>query len=80
MIEKWYCIRCDNCGELMNYWQTYSALRALELEKENNVERFRITSSSQFCSEECQKDWQKKKKKKKEREEREKYRKITKLF
>lgn len=34
MIEKWYCLRCDKCGEVVNYWQRSSIKGALKAEKE----------------------------------------------
>ena len=37
MIEKWYCLRCDNCGEIINYWETSSAEKAIHKEKELDV-------------------------------------------
>lgn len=57
MIEKWYCIRCDNCGEVINYWQTYSSMRALEKEKEDGDSGVIVTPSKQFCDVKCQKEW-----------------------
>lgn len=34
MIEKWYCLKCDKCGEVRNYWQRSSIKGALKAEKE----------------------------------------------
>jgi len=35
MIEKLYCLRCDECGEVINYWQTSSIEKAIRKEKIN---------------------------------------------
>ncbi len=57
VIEKWFCIRCDNCGEVINYWQTSSPMRALEKEKEGEPTEVIVTLSKQFCNKKCQKEW-----------------------
>jgi hypothetical protein len=33
MIEKWYCLKCDKCGEVVNYWETSSIDKAVRMEK-----------------------------------------------
>lgn len=35
MIEKWYCLKCDKCGEVVNYWETSSIEKAIRMEKRN---------------------------------------------
>lgn len=37
MIEKWFCLKCDKCGEVCNYWQCSSIKDALREEKEQGT-------------------------------------------
>ena len=57
MIEKWYCIRCDSCGEVINYWQEPNKYAALNREREMDVEgkdnKTIIKGSKTFCNSEC---------------------------
>lgn len=58
MVEKWYCIICDNCKEVMNYWQVSSAKDALRREKSFNDPDTKIYSNGKtFCSIECEKEY-----------------------
>lgn len=53
MIQKWYCIICDNCGEVINYWQRSSRKDALEAEYEQGDSGCVISSINQYCCKEC---------------------------
>lgn len=59
MIEKWYCLKCDNCGEVINYWQEDTPRDAIEREKHNSRETGTIASwnGNCFCNAKCQKEW-----------------------
>lgn len=53
-IQKWYAVVCDECGEIIQYWQCCSASKAIELSRGNSV---RVTNNYQFCCEDCRKKY-----------------------
>lgn len=58
MIEKWYCIRCDNCGEVINYWQEDSIHYAIKREKDfQDTPVIASWNGRCFCDKKCQKEW-----------------------
>lgn len=59
MIEKWYCLRCDTCGELINYWREDSVKDAIERERNNgDGERaIALRDGRCFCCEDCYETW-----------------------
>lgn len=58
MIQKWYCIVCDNCGEVMNYWQENSVKDALQRERDDGGSEKKIYSNGKtFCDSECEKEY-----------------------
>lgn len=70
MIEKWYCIRCDSCGEVINYWQEDSMRDAIERERDNDCGVIALYDGKCFCDCLCRDKWLKTRKTKR-REERE---------
>lgn len=55
MIEKWYCLRCDSCGEVINYWQTSSIKKAIALErKEPTKITKRVSGIYRLICQDCQ--------------------------
>ena len=58
MIEKWFCLRCDNCGEVVNYWQRDSIGDAIEAEKKSGPPSIISWNGNCFCNKKCQKEWQ----------------------
>lgn len=63
MIEKWYCLKCDNCGEVVNYWEEDSVKDAIERER-NNGDRERaiaLRDGRCFCNKICYDQWKRKK-------------------
>ena len=58
VIEKWYCIRCDNCGEVINYWQEDSVHDAIKREREfQDTPVIASWNGRCFCDKKCQEEW-----------------------
>lgn len=57
MIEKWYCIRCDACGEVINYWHVNSAKCAIEEERNNKECSIALQDGKCFCCADCYEIW-----------------------
>lgn len=57
MIEKWFCLKCDNCGEVINYWQRDSYQDAIEAEKKGGPPSIASWNGNCFCDKKCQKEW-----------------------
>lgn len=57
MIEKWFCLRCDNCGEVINYWERESVHEAIEAEKRGGPPSIASWNGNCFCDSKCQKEW-----------------------
>lgn len=53
-VQKWYAVVCDNCGQIIQYWECSSAKTAIELCKGDAV---RVTNKYQFCCENCKKEY-----------------------
>ena len=53
-VQKWYAVICDECGQIIQYWECCSAKEAIELSKGNDA---RVTSKYQFCCEDCRKKY-----------------------
>lgn len=63
MIEKWFCLRCDNCGEVINYWQEESARAAIGREKYDIYSPVIASWNGRcFCNWECREQWLEKRK------------------
>lgn len=58
MIEKLYCLRCDICGEVINYWHEDSAKDAIERERNNDAGAIALRDGRCFCCEDCHETWQ----------------------
>ena len=52
MVQKWYCLVCDYCGDVINYWECSSVEVALDTERE--VVK---NSGKTFCDKECYKKY-----------------------
>ena len=57
VIEKWFCLKCNNCGEVINYWQRDSYQDAIEAEKESGPPSIASWNGNCFCDKKCQKEW-----------------------
>lgn len=57
MIEKWFCLMCDNCGEVINYWQRDSFHDAIEAEKKSGPPSIVTWGGTCFCNKKCQEEW-----------------------
>lgn len=57
MIEKWYALRCDACGELINYWQEDSMRDAIERERNNVTRVIALYDGKCFCDYGCRDIW-----------------------
>lgn len=58
VIEKWFCLRCNNCGEVINYWQEDSIHDAIEREREfEDTEVIASWNGNCFCNKKCQEEW-----------------------
>lgn len=57
MIEKWFLLKCDNCGEVVDYWQRESVQEAIEAEKKSGPPGIASWNGNCFCNKECQKEW-----------------------
>ena len=57
MIEKWFCLKCDNCEEIVNYWLRDSVKDAIEAEKESGPPSIASWNGNCFCNKKCQKEW-----------------------
>lgn len=55
MIQKWYCLICDKCGEVVNYWETTSIDKAVRIEKRNGSTKIakRVNGSYYIECKEC---------------------------
>lgn len=60
MIEKWFCLRCDNCGEVINYWQRDNYRDAIEAEKRGGEPSIASWNGNCFCDKKCQEEWSEK--------------------
>ena len=57
MIEKWYCLRCDFCGQTINYWHTNSKKEAIEKERKSYSLVVTLNDGRCFCCLDCYKVW-----------------------
>lgn len=57
MIEKWFCLKCDNCGEVVNYWQEDSVRDAIYREKTIGPPSIASWNGNCFCNKKCQEEW-----------------------
>lgn len=57
MIEKWYCLKCDTCGEVVNYWRESSAKDAIERERNNGAGAIALRDGKCFCCADCHEIW-----------------------
>lgn len=53
-VQKWYAVICDECHEVIQYWQCCSARKAVQLSKGDSV---KVTNNHQFCCEDCYKKY-----------------------
>lgn len=67
-IEKWFCLKCDNCGEVVNYWQRDSIGEAIEAEKRSGPPTIISWNGNCFCDKKCQKEWQAKRRQAREKQ------------
>lgn len=68
MIEKWFCLKCDNCGEVVNYWLRDSVQDAIEAEKENGPPSIASWNGNCFCDKKCRKEWLEKRRRVREKQ------------
>lgn len=57
MIEKLYCLKCDTCGAVVNYWCESSAKDAIEKERNDDVGAIALRDGKCFCCTYCHKIW-----------------------
>lgn len=57
MIQKWYCLVCDYCGDVMNYWERSSVKEALAAERELVDDSVIFANGKTFCDRECYKKY-----------------------
>ena len=57
MIQKWYCLVCDYCGDVMNYWERSSVKEALAAERELVDDSVIFANGKTFCNKECYKKY-----------------------
>ena len=57
MIEKWYCLKCDTCGGVVNYWCESSAKDAIERERNNGAGAVVLQDGKCFCCADCHEIW-----------------------
>lgn len=58
MIQKWYCLICDKCGEVCNYWETTSIEKAVRREKKDGGAKItkRVNGTYYIECDGCRKD------------------------
>lgn len=57
VIEKWFCLKCDNCGEVINYWPRDSFYDAIEAEKKSGPPSIVTWGGTCFCDKKCRDEW-----------------------
>ena len=57
MVQKWYCLVCDYCGDVMNYWQCLSVKAALDTERIADKNSVVFSNGKTFCDKECYKKY-----------------------
>lgn len=57
MVQKWYCLVCDYCGDVMNYWERSSVKEALAAEREFVSGSVIFANGKTFCNRECCKNY-----------------------
>ncbi len=57
MVQKWYCLVCDRCGDVMNYWERSSVKEALAAEREFVSGGVIFANGKTFCDRECYKNY-----------------------
>ena len=57
MVQKWYCLVCDHCGDVMNYWERSSVKEALDAEREFVGGSVIFSNGKTFCNRECYKNY-----------------------
>lgn len=57
MIEKWYCLKCDTCENVVNYWCEDSVKDAIERERNNDGGAIALYDGKCFCCADCYEIW-----------------------
>ena len=57
MIQKWYCLVCDYCGDVINYWERSSVKEALAAERKVADDSVIFANGKTFCDRECYKKY-----------------------
>ena len=57
MVQKWYCLVCDHCGDVINYWERSSVKEALAAEREFVGGSVIFANGKTFCNRECYKNY-----------------------
>lgn len=57
MVQKWYCLVCDYCGDVMNYWECSSVKGALDTERIADENSVIFPNGKTFCDKECYKKY-----------------------
>lgn len=57
MVQKWYCLVCDYCGDVINYWECSSVEAALVTERKACNGSVVFANGKTFCDKECYKKY-----------------------
>jgi TPP-dependent indolepyruvate ferredoxin oxidoreductase alpha subunit len=57
MVQKWYRLVCDYCGDVMNYWECSSVKVALDTEREVVKNSVIFSNGKTFCNRGCYKNY-----------------------
>lgn len=57
MVQKWYCLVCDYCGDVINYRECSSVKAALAAERKVADGSVIFPNGKTFCNGECYKKY-----------------------
>lgn len=57
MVQKWYCLVCDYCGDVINYWERSSVKEALVAERKVANGSVIFSNGKTFCDREYYKKY-----------------------
>lgn len=57
MVQKWYCLVCDYCGDVINHWECSSVKAALDAERIADENSVIFSNGKTFCDRECYKKY-----------------------